>query len=1038
MASYERFDRIHKSDKRGLAIEDKYDNLSGKFVVWLKDRVGNSCIPEYRVYDSIADFRKDPADMFHEVITGAQKLKFDIDMKASPTDFVHCNLDMPATIVPWSKSIEMIDFSVIVNYFIDIIREQFYYTYELDLKDEDFVITDSSRVGVKYSAHIIINNYAVSCNKQAGEFANNVVKIAYKQYREILDNAVYKQIQNFRIVGCHNGDGRYKTIVSGHEFEDAIITNISNCKMLPDIIDATYDDTKRVIVPPSNDDIATAVAMCVGATTGHIFRKYHNGMLVYDRSIPTHCEICEEIHHNDNSMIISLLPNTKTVKLIMYCRQAVRGHTGIVIDEFAPLNSAMLIDKSQNWNSNLIARVIEKGTTVKRNDRELLQILNKNTYCDRLIAEFEVAKTLIVRAAMKMGKTKALKTYLDKNYGAGIKSPVIRIVSFRQTFSNNIKEKFPNFTLYSDVGGDLAQDRLIIQIESLHRLKIIAGGDAPDLLILDECESIFEQFNSGLAKNANCFSKFKYLLEHSKRVILMDALVSDRTVNIINSIRADPQIFLHDNQYKNATDDTYNITHDYDMWLREVFTALDEGQKIAMPISSLKIATEVYRMIADKYPLLRVKLYSSETVASEKKLHFADVNYYWAQYDVILYTPTISAGVSFEERHFNAVFAYFTDKSCPVETCVQMLGRVRDVASKGYYICLSATGNSFPCEYDDIKAEIANQRSSLYTNTTINSAIMTEYDASGAVIIHKTAFYRVWIENIRMINISRNYFISKFIDTLTGFGSNIAQFGATIEDGMEAEILEVNELKTTARNSIKSELATRIVEAEEASAEEIADIRNIMDEQKDLTVEQQDKYDKYILRTDYAHTDEITAKFVDTYYDKSKRRLHKNIKKIYSAETHPDALSELQREERAYNRYYMENGMEQSDLSRNYVYAKHKNAYDLLRGLGWRDYADTAQIAEQTLVDNIYTAKFGVIVEESARLFSLKEPYRNTKLLTQINASIIASANAKFVSKILSQMYGITLKLVKGDVDNYKLARSRIFRYEFGLANQLK
>jgi hypothetical protein len=188
----------------------------------------------------------------------------------------------------------------------------------------------------------------------------------------------------------------------------------------------------------------------------------------------------------------------------------------------------------------------------------------------------------------------------------------------------------------------------------------------------------------------------------------MDALVSDRTFNILNRLRPDPQIFYHNNTYRNASDDHYNITHSYDAWLLELLNAIKEGHRIAMPISSLKIANETKAIIQEKYPELRIKLYSSETSIAEKKEHFANVKLYWSQYDVILYTPTISAGVSFEEKHFTKIFAYFTDKSCPVETCIQMLGRVRDVASKSYYICLAATGNNLPCTIESIKHSLQN------------------------------------------------------------------------------------------------------------------------------------------------------------------------------------------------------------------------------------------------------------------------------------------------------------------------------------------
>ncbi len=122
---------------------------------------------------------------------------------------------------------------------------------------------------------------------------------------------------------------------------------------------------------------------------------------------------------------------------------------------------------------------------------------------------------------MKMGKTKALSEYVGRCHADGIRNQRIIVLSFRQTFSSNLKEKFPNYTVYSEVTGPLRQEKLIVQVESLYRLEILDGCEPPDLLILDECESIFEQFDSGLLRgNFNaCFAKFAWMLVYQTVLI---------------------------------------------------------------------------------------------------------------------------------------------------------------------------------------------------------------------------------------------------------------------------------------------------------------------------------------------------------------------------------------------------------------------------------------------------------------------------------------------------------------------------------------
>ena len=54
----------------------------------------------------------------------------------------------------------------------------------------------------------------------------------------------------------------------------------------------------------------------------------------------------------------------------------------------------------------------------------------------------------------------------------------------------------------------------------------------------------------------------------------------------------------------------------------------------------------------------KIRLYSSETNKETKKLHFSDVNKYLT-YDCLIYTPTLSAGISYEIEHYDYLFGYF-------------------------------------------------------------------------------------------------------------------------------------------------------------------------------------------------------------------------------------------------------------------------------------------------------------------------------------------------------------------------------------------
>lgn len=1099
---YERFDRIYKSDtKKGISIEEKYSltllRKLGRFVVWYKDRIGEGVRPEHRVYDSLAAFvsqygaMKENEKLFHEVIfSDGQKLKFDIDMKRNPREFVHgdmatveriCRLYGGNDVLPHDEfddgavdefesengnvAPELVEFEKIINYIINKIKQEFYFSYEIDLRADDFLICSSSRVGQKYSAHIVLPRYCVSGYKQAAEFTDRMVRMLPRGYRDLIDVGVNRAVQNFRLTGSHNGDGRVKTIVGGMwTFEDSVISNIGGCEMLNDIVSdgGNNDDNNggnkraKMIETKFNEaDIAAAVAIASGATVGHVMRCVRGGLITYDRVAPTYCDLCIETHHSDHTLMLSLVAGAKTVQIFMHCRHAGRGNK-ILVGEFVPSDSSVLFD-SGGWLDGQIRRAIECGDfdSTDARDRRIMKYDVVNEYCEAELREFELVDTLVVRAAMKMGKTKTLKRYIDRWFAVGgIEQPRIRIVSFRQTFSNNLKEKFPDFVLYSDVVGDLVADRLIVQIESLHRLRVWPGSAGPDLLVLDECESILEQFNGGLIRNNDCFAKFMYLLKNSRHVVCMDALAGMRTYNVLRRLRGGA-LTLHCNLWRNAVEDRYIVTGDQTEWLREMFGAIGRGEKIAVPISSLKVASEIYKMIGERFPNLNVKLYSSGTRMSEKRTHLQNVGFYWKQYDVIIYTPTISAGVSFEERHFDRIFGLFTDRSCPVETCIQMMGRVRDVGTKTYNLCLLASGGHYPCTDEEIRREVNDTRSSLYLSSakgdnSINMAVATSYDANGQMDINVTPFYDVWVENIKMINDSRNRFIAKFIGILRGFGSSVQQMEivAGVNDTtITREVIKQS--RGAAKKSIAADLSSRIVGARDGDDEEVREIKAVIDGQGDLSVEQQNVFDRWQLRQDYGWRGEINEGFVNRYFAQSRRKVYRNVRAIFGTgkvtdlgdpvATHDEALELIRRDEYNVHRYYIASGQEQRDLLREYMYAAHRAAIALLRALGWRWLGDTAQIDDATMFNAFASNMYKLAAHQAAQEFKIEPPMI---LMHASNKQYAIGKHVSFVNKIFTLMYGIKVREAakRGEFDEayYRIGHMNGIAYEFGLENNIK
>lgn len=1104
---YESFKYIHPpayEHKSWEVMETKYksaDDLSGKFVAYAHG-IG------YRVYPNVSDFHEHLNIMdirervYHEVIFNQpQKLKFDIDATLDnlsaftiPTEESDESMIIPpvqiedpeitALLGELNVEVENLSntkqvdtntakYNVVFDAILRAIKDTFFITYGIDLKQNRVIICESrdpdAESQTKYSNHIIIDDYRVANYEQAKEFTRRVASYLGGEYKKFLDMSVNKCIQNFRIVGCHKtDDNRTKVVISGQNPLRCFITEVADCEQLPDIVmQNTNPRTFRTDMHP--DDVNKVLAICKqnGMLTDHKYKFDRNGMFIFSRQRPSHCEFCQRIHDSDNTLIVTTQNIDGVITVFKQCRKYIEenGKNGThvaPIGEFpsstAPVEIVNETDQRLNekkifsWvDRNIVKYVgeLEHGGELypTRNLFDDLPGQLKHIYFEPQLAPFELTKTLVVHAMMKMGKTKALRDYITKHFADGLRTPIIRFVSFRQTFSSNIKEKFTDFILYSDVKGPLGQTKLIVQVESLWRLDIREGVDAPDLLILDECESIFEQFDSGLLRNfSECFSKFQYLLRYSKHVVCMDANIGDRTYRILKQMRpgfGDPEsgIVYHCNRYKNATADEYFVTGDKLKWLGLLYSCIEADERIAVPMSSLTEAKSLVKNLSKRYSTKNIKLYSSETAMSEKREHFADVNTHWAQYDILVYTPTVSAGVSFEQKHFQKVFGYFTDQSCPVETCVQMIGRIRDVEHHKFYICMCATGNTLPTDIDAIKQYVYTKRENLM-RTFDDTGLHSEFGPNGEIRYHTSDYFYLWLENTRVRNLSKNSFIRKLMHLFAFTGAKVSHLSDQVfEDNtglqmqvdgeLNTELEALREAHLNAKTEVRKEICKKIAASKDLNEHEVEEIHSAMIAQQDISEEQKYAFEKHRLRVDYRYEGDIDEKFVDKYRDMRVRRIFKNITRIASCDTVEDALKQIQAEEAANYLYVMDldEKYQHQDLNRKYVFDRHRYALGLLKLCGWKNINDPQFIHKVMLAQNLRAKDkiYWESIKPACTEFQIRAPSLQTVLANKANDDSYVTLLIRPINKILSAMYGVQIISKKNDPNMFFLAHNTLF-----------
>jgi predicted metal-binding protein len=292
-------------------------------------------------------------------------------------------------------------------------------------------------------------------------------------------------------------------------------------------------------------------------------------------------------------------------------------------------------------------------------------------------------KSINIKSPYGSSKTQLIKRVIEK-----YNPEKVLWLSFRQTLSDDIENNFKDLDFKHYQTSKLNVNRLIIQEESLLKLQsyedVIEAEDGVienithtyDLIMLDEVESLLNQYHSQAtfgSKTKETFEYLEQLLYKSKNIISLDGDLGDRSKCFL--MKFDNYLFL-ENQHKNnnKTITVYNSREKVD---EEMFDLLKMKKKIAIASMTSKDATDYKNLISEKFPKLKIGIYISTTDCKSKK-DLKNVIEKWGELDVVIYSPTITAGVSFDlKKYFYKIFGVISCGSCSQRDFFQMLARIR-------------------------------------------------------------------------------------------------------------------------------------------------------------------------------------------------------------------------------------------------------------------------------------------------------------------------------------------------------------------------
>ena len=279
---------------------------------------------------------------------------------------------------------------------------------------------------------------------------------------------------------------------------------------------------------------------------------------------------------------------------------------------------------------------------------------------------------------------------------------------------------------------DLATNpRMIIQVDSLMRLNM---SKFPQLLIIDEVESILSKLLS-CSNNGTVCQAFIQLLRNSVSVVVMDGLMEPRTIQYIKALRGTEDISVVVNTFKPRSDyqmtiypyRQMNAQYIADLFLRATRGEDGKAKNVYGMITSYKLGEFVRRHL--KAEGVSVAYYHGEngqleqTDAGEmtqqdlKARDFDDVNRYWMQYQVVIHTSSVTAGISFEQEHFDHQINVFNTGTCDPGSFFQGSHRVRNIGSKHITTFIEidyAQQITSPSGYSDLEFDVGSRAKAVH------------------------------------------------------------------------------------------------------------------------------------------------------------------------------------------------------------------------------------------------------------------------------------------------------------------------------------
>ena len=349
------------------------------------------------------------------------------------------------------------------------------------------------------------------------------------------------------------------------------------------------------------------------------------------------------------------------------------------------------------------------------------------TYTDARCRPYVIhtgGKVQIIQSEMGTGKTYQIRQMLKEN--ASMRTLIIcfrvELGQYMYTYLENM-----DFVFYKNTTGTLSCDRLICQVNSMHRIY----NATYDLLILDEVESIMEQFNGVCAtRRRMCWLVLEKLIRDTPHVFALDAGIADRSLEVLHSIRKDMVVIR--NLFQGRSQMKLMETNNR-LFFSRLIGEITANRAIAITSTSASLLVSLKGSLSRLFPAKNIVLIWSQSSDVDKRMYARDLSHV----DVFMYSATLQAGISIDIKHFSKLFVYATANGPTPQSLHQMLARIRHFHDNEIYITFDKGSTSGDCgeewSYDQMVGHLT---------TPVDMALDSRFSADMSAVI--SGFAKDW------------------------------------------------------------------------------------------------------------------------------------------------------------------------------------------------------------------------------------------------------------------------------------------------------